>query len=274
MKLFLGTRGKSLDTTDDEFADILRVLGPESITGFDTAREYNNGRSERRLISKLGISRFSFEIITKAFFNPASPENKGTLRADYLVRSVETSLEQLQLARVHVLIIHCDDPSVSVENLCNTLRILYHIGRFEKLGFSRWSAARLTEFLAIWDIKCEIIIYTIINLVTPIDGQSLRLARQYGINLYAHTVFAKGLIFKSPQQILDDKSLELNYRNFYKDKEADFLKVKDKYKNDAEKISATIQYLSSIKEVKAMIVEFSNFAQAKLFKREWDIECK
>lgn len=117
---------------------------------FDTANEYNGGRSEELLGHALRpFSRGSFVVATKACLPvDEGPTNCGLSRK-HLVEQVRASRKRLRVDTIDLLQCHDWDPGTPLEETCSALSDLVRNGEIHYWGVSNWSASQVAHAVEI-----------------------------------------------------------------------------------------------------------------------------
>ena len=110
-------------------ARMYRASRDAGINFFDTADQYNKGRSEEILGELARGHRDDLVIATKAF-NPSGEDlnARGNSRR-HIARAVEKSLKRLQTDRVEILYLHQQDPLAPLEESMRALEDLVRAGK-------------------------------------------------------------------------------------------------------------------------------------------------
>lgn len=115
---------------------------------FDTARSYGNGTSEAMLgqwLRERKIDRSEVFISTKGGFPPADDRHGCRLDAKSLREDLEQSLNDFGFEYFDVFLPHRDHPSVSAEEMMDTLNEFVRQKKIHFIGVSNWSSARIEE---------------------------------------------------------------------------------------------------------------------------------
>ena len=112
----------------------------------DTAVNYTNGASERILGQFLKGKRDRLVVSTKFTMarDPSDPNSGGNHRMN-LMRSVETSLKQLDTDRIELLYLHAWDFTTGAEEVMRTLDDLVRSGKVLYLGICNTPAWKIAE---------------------------------------------------------------------------------------------------------------------------------
>jgi len=139
-QLCFGTMSFGGDADAAMSAKMFRACRDAGINFFDTADEYNKGRSEEILGELIGKERDDLVIATKCF-NPVRDDvnARGGSRR-HLVRAVEASLKRLRTDRVEILFLHRMDPLTPIEETLRGFEDLVRAGKVLYPGLSNHSA--------------------------------------------------------------------------------------------------------------------------------------
>ncbi|MGC6399002.1 aldo/keto reductase [Sphingomonas sp. FW199] len=119
----------------------------------DTAVNYTDGTSERILGTLIRGKRERIVLATKATMSrdPANINSGGNHRLN-LIRSVETSLRQLDTDRIDLLYLHAWDFTTSPEEVMRALDDLVRDGKLLYLGICNTPAWRIAQMQTIADL--------------------------------------------------------------------------------------------------------------------------
>src|SRR4051812_43391050 len=128
------------DADEAAAAKMFRACREAGINYFDTADQYNNGRSEEILGELIGGQRDDLVIATKCY-NPLGRDinARGGSRR-HIVRAAEASLKRLRTDRVEVLFLHQYDPLTPVEETMRALEDLVRAGKVLYPAVSNYAA--------------------------------------------------------------------------------------------------------------------------------------
>ncbi|GFM82590.1 aldo/keto reductase [Pseudomonas cichorii] len=120
----------------------------------DTAVNYTNGASERILGQFLKGKRDRLVVSTKYTMarDPGDPNSGGNHRMN-LVRSVETSLKQLDTDRIELLYLHAWDFTTSADEVMRALDDLVRSGKVLYLGICNTPAWKVAELQTLADLR-------------------------------------------------------------------------------------------------------------------------
>ncbi|KAI9660481.1 MAG: hypothetical protein M1821_009831 [Bathelium mastoideum] len=147
-KVVVGLMGGSIAkgsvslATPSQVGDFLSVLKKHNVKELDTARVYNNGKSEQLLGS--APDKATFAIATKApGFAP------GSLAYQNVTANCNASLQALGLQKLNLYYFHGPDRKTSLEESCKAINDLHRQGKFERFGISNFN---VSEVRSIHDI--------------------------------------------------------------------------------------------------------------------------
>lgn len=139
-QLCFGTMSFGGDADRAESARMYRACREAGINFFDTANNYNDGRSEEILGELARAEREDLVIATKCFSAVgADPNARGGSRR-HVARAVEASLKRLQTDRVDVLFLHQIDRSTPLEETLRAFEDLVRYGKVLYPGLSNHAA--------------------------------------------------------------------------------------------------------------------------------------
>jgi aryl-alcohol dehydrogenase-like predicted oxidoreductase len=148
-RLCFGTMSFGGDADADMSARMYRAVRDAGINFFDTADQYNKGRSEEILGGLMRGHRDDLVIATKCF-NPTGEDRnaKGGSRR-HVLRALEASLKRLQTDRVEVLFLHQIDPRTPIEETLRAFEDLVRAGKVLYPGLSNHAAWQVQQALGI-----------------------------------------------------------------------------------------------------------------------------
>jgi aryl-alcohol dehydrogenase-like predicted oxidoreductase len=148
-QLCFGTMSFGGDADEAAAAAMFKAVRDAGINFFDTADQYNQGRSEEILGRLAAAERDSLVIATKCF-NATGPDvnAKGNSRR-HLSRAVEASLRRLRTDRVEILYLHQHDPSVPAEEAMRALEDMVRAGKVLYPAVSNWAAWQVQQALGV-----------------------------------------------------------------------------------------------------------------------------
>jgi aryl-alcohol dehydrogenase-like predicted oxidoreductase len=128
-QLCFGTMSFGGDADEAMSARMYRACREAGINFFDSADQYNKGRSEEILGELMRGHRDELVIATKSF-NPTGEDlnARGNSRR-HIARAIERSLKRLQTDRVEILYLHQQDPLTPLEESMRALEDLVRAGK-------------------------------------------------------------------------------------------------------------------------------------------------
>jgi len=139
-QLCLGTMSFGGDADQGESAKMYRACREAGINFFDTADQYNKGRSEEILGELMRGHRDELVIATKCFNPTAADVNARGGSRRHISRAIEASLRRLGTDRVEVLYLHQMDPLTPIEETLRAMEDLVRAGKVLYPGLSNHPA--------------------------------------------------------------------------------------------------------------------------------------
>src|SRR5215207_5759532 len=148
-RLCFGTMSFGGDADQAASGEMFKATRDAGINFYDTADQYNKGKSEEILGKLMRGSREDLVIATKCF-NPTGPDRnaKGNSRR-HLSRALEASLKRLQTDRVEILYLHMHDPRTPVEEAMRALEDMVRAGKVLYPALSNWAAWQVQQALGV-----------------------------------------------------------------------------------------------------------------------------
>ena len=139
-QLCCGTMPFGGDADEAASAQMFKACRDLGINFFDTADQYNKGRSEEILGQLMRGSREDLVIATKCFNAMGADLNaKGSSRR-HVSRAVEASLKRLQTDRIDLLYLHMRDPLTPLDETMRALEDVVRSGKVLYPAVSNHSA--------------------------------------------------------------------------------------------------------------------------------------
>ncbi len=139
-ELCFGTMSFGGDADEPMSAAMYKAVRDAGINFFDTANEYNKGRSEEILGRLIKDHRDDLVLATKCF-NPTGPDiNARGANRRHVSQAVEASLRRLQTDRIDVLFLHRFDSATPIDEMMRALEDLVRAGKVIYPAVSNWSA--------------------------------------------------------------------------------------------------------------------------------------
>jgi aryl-alcohol dehydrogenase-like predicted oxidoreductase len=139
-QLCFGTMSFGGDADEAASARMFRACREAGINYFDTADQYNKGRSEEILGELMRGQRDELVIATKCYNPTGSDINARGGSRRHIVRAAEASLRRLQTDRVEVLFLHQYDPLTPAEETLRALEDLVCAGKVLYPAVSNYAA--------------------------------------------------------------------------------------------------------------------------------------
>jgi aryl-alcohol dehydrogenase-like predicted oxidoreductase len=139
-QLCFGTMSFGGDADPGESAKMYRACREAGINFFDSANNYNNGRSEEILGELMRAERDDLVIATKCFTPVGKDLNARGGSRRHVTRAVEASLRRLQTDRVEVLFLHQIDRLTPLEETMRAFEDLVRAGKVVYPGLSNHAA--------------------------------------------------------------------------------------------------------------------------------------
>jgi aryl-alcohol dehydrogenase-like predicted oxidoreductase len=139
-ELCMGTMAFGGDADAAEAGRMFRAARDAGINFFDTADQYNNGRSEEVLGELIRGGRDDLVIATKCF-NPTGPDvNARGANRRHVRRAVEASLKRLGTDRVEILFLHHYDHHTPLDEHVRALEDMVRSGKVLYPALSNYAA--------------------------------------------------------------------------------------------------------------------------------------
>ena len=152
-QLCFGTMSFGGDADEAASAAMFKAVRDAGINFFDTADQYNQGRSEE-IFGRLAKGMREDLVIATKCFNPTGADinARGNSRR-HLARAIEGSLSRLQTDRVEILYLHQHDPSVPVEEAMRALEDMVRGGKVLYPAVSNWAAWQVQQALGVQEAQ-------------------------------------------------------------------------------------------------------------------------
>ena len=197
-QLCFGTMSFGGDADEATSASMYKAVRDAGINFFDTANEYNKGRSEE-ILGRLAKDHRNDLVITTKCFNKTGPDvNAGGANRRHVVQAVEASLRRLQTDRIDVLFLHRFDPVTPIDEMMRGLEDLVRSGKVIYPAVSNWSAWQTQRAVDIQernDWARLQVIQPMYNLVKrQAEVELLPMAAANGIGVIPYSPAAAGLL--------------------------------------------------------------------------------
>jgi aryl-alcohol dehydrogenase-like predicted oxidoreductase len=146
-QLCFGTMSFGGDADEAGCAAMYRACRDAGINFFDTANNYNKGRSEEILGGLMHSEREDLVVATKCFTPVGSDLNARGGSRRHVTRAVEASLKRLQTDRVDVLYLHQIDVRTPLEETLRAFEDLVRAGKMVYAALSNHAAWQTQQAL-------------------------------------------------------------------------------------------------------------------------------
>jgi aryl-alcohol dehydrogenase-like predicted oxidoreductase len=197
-QLGFGTMSFGGDADEPACAAMYRACRDEGINFFDTADQYNKGRSEEILGELARGERESLVIATKCF-NPTGPDvnARGSSRR-HVTRALEASLRRLRTDRVEILFLHHYDALTPLEEQMRALEDLVRAGKVLYPAVSNFSAWQTQLALGVQERAGWARLQAIQPMYNLVKRQAevelLPMATANGLSVFPYSPAAGGLL--------------------------------------------------------------------------------
>ncbi len=197
-RLCFGTMSFGGDADAATSAAMYKACRDAGINFYDTADQYNKGKSEEILGGLVKGHRDELVIATKCF-NPMGEDvnARGNSRR-HVTRAVEASLKRLQTDRVEVLFLHQIDALVPIEEQMRAIEDVVRAGKVLYPAVSNWSAWQTQQALAAQEANGWArmqLIQPMYNLVKrQAEVEILPMAAANGVGVIPYSPGAAGLL--------------------------------------------------------------------------------
>ncbi len=170
------------------------------ITFFDTADNYNAGRSEEIMGSTLMkmARREDLVISTKVGIRQSPSQNDVGTGRKHLLASIDEQLKRLQTDYIDVYQLHRLDPYTPVEETMYTLDQIVKSGKVRYIGGSTMPAYKFAQMIMIADWKGyarPIAMQNLYNLIAREEEKEMnRLCHEQGVGLIPYSPLARGFL--------------------------------------------------------------------------------
>jgi aryl-alcohol dehydrogenase-like predicted oxidoreductase len=170
------------------------------ITFFDTADNYNAGRSEEIMGSTLMkmARREDLVISTKVGIRQSPSQNDVGTGRKHLMSSIDQQLKRLQTDYIDVYQVHRLDPHTPMEETMYTLDQIVRSGKVRYIGGSTMPAYKFAQMCMIADWKGyakPIAMQNLYNLIAREEEREMnRLCHEQGVGLIPYSPLARGFL--------------------------------------------------------------------------------
>ena len=197
-ELCFGTMSFGGDADEAMSGAMYKAVRDAGINFFDTANEYNKGRSEEILGRLIKDHRDDLVLSTKCF-NATGPDiNARGANRRHVVQAVENSLRRLQTDRIEVLFLHRFDALTPIDESVGALGDLVRAGKVIYPAVSNWSAWQTQRAVDIQErnnwARLQVIqpMYSLVKRQAEVE--ILPMAAANGIGVIPYSPAAAGLL--------------------------------------------------------------------------------
>ena len=219
-QLCFGTMSFGGDADEAAAAAMFKAVRDAGINFFDTADQYNKGRSEE-ILGKLARGAREDLVIATKCFNPTGPDvnAKGNSRR-HLTRALELSLKRLQTDRVEILYLHMHDPLVPVDEAMRALEDMVRAGKVLYPAVSNWSAWQVQQAIGVQEAHRWVRLQAIQPMYNLVKRQAeveiLPMAAANDLAVFPYSPAAAGLLSgkyleKQSGRLVTNKMYEARY---------------------------------------------------------------
>jgi aryl-alcohol dehydrogenase-like predicted oxidoreductase len=224
-QLSLGTMMFGGQTNENESLLIMQYAYENGINFFDTANNYNDGKSECIVGKFLKGKRDKVLLATKVRYKTCNNDsyNEMGLGRRNILNSVDASLRRLETDYVDILYMHAPDYETSLGETLETMSELVKSGKARYIGVSNFAAWQIADMLSICekhDYVSPIITQNVYNLLNRgIETELVPFLKTHNLNLTVYNPIAAGLLSGkySPGILIKNTRFALNksYANRY-----------------------------------------------------------
>jgi aryl-alcohol dehydrogenase-like predicted oxidoreductase len=197
-QLCFGTMSFGGDADEATSAEMFKAVRDAGINFFDTADQYNKGKSEEILGKLMRGSRDGLIVATKVF-NAVGPDvnAKGSSRR-HVSRAVDACLKRLQTDRVEIMYLHMRDALTPLEETLRALEDAVRAGKVLYPALSNHSAWETQAALGIQDANGWARVQAIQPMYNLVKRQAeveiLPMAAANGVSVFPYSPAAAGLL--------------------------------------------------------------------------------
>lgn len=182
------------DVIDDESVAAVKLAFSLGVNFYDTAQAYGCGHSERVLAQGLaGLPRDEVIIATKTGLQwDAEEKISKNSRPEYILRSLEDSLDRLQVETIDLFQVHWPDENVPIAETAAAMKQCLDSGKIRAAGVSNYSVEQMTEFMAVCPLHSLQPPYSL--LTRDIEAEILPFCREHNVGILAYSPMARGLL--------------------------------------------------------------------------------
>ena len=270
-RLCFGTMSFGGDADAPTSAAMYKACRDAGINFYDTADQYNKGKSEEILGGLIKGHRDDLVIATKCF-NPTSEDinARGNSRR-HVTRAIEASLKRLQTDRVEILFLHMFDKHTPIDESMRALEDLVRAGKVLYPVVSNWAAWQIQKAVSAQETNRWArlqVIQPMYNLVKrQAEVEILPMAAANGIGVIPYSPGAAGLLSgkysgAASGRLKTNKMYEARYGEKWMFEVADKFVAFCKQRN-LNPVSAAVAWVGAHPAITAPIIGARNLDQLK-----------
>jgi aryl-alcohol dehydrogenase-like predicted oxidoreductase len=192
-QLCFGTMSFGGDADEATSAAMYRACREAGINFFDTADQYNKGRSEEILGGLASGHRDELVIATKCYNPTGSDVNARGNSRRHISRAVEASLKRLRTDRVEILFLHQQDPLTPLEESLRGLEDVARAGKVLYPGLSNHSAWQAQQAIGLQErqawVRLQVIqpMYNLVKRQAEVEILPMAQSNSIGVTPYSPT---------------------------------------------------------------------------------------
>ena len=270
-ELCFGTMSFGGDADEATSGAMYKAVRDAGINFFDSANEYNKGKSEE-ILGRLAKGHRDDLVITTKCFNPIREDvnARGGSRR-HIVQAVEASLKRLQTDRIDVLFMHRYDVVTPIDETMRALEDLVRAGKVIYPAVSNWSAWQTQRAVDIQEhnnwARLQVIqpMYSLVKRQAEVE--LLPMAAANGIGCIPYSPAAAGLLSgkyfgQATGRLKTNKMYEARYGDAW------MFEVAEKYtafckEKGLHPVSTAIAWVGTHPAVTAPIIGARNVEQLK-----------
>jgi aryl-alcohol dehydrogenase-like predicted oxidoreductase len=270
-RLCFGTMSFGGDADAATSAAMYKACRDAGINFYDTADQYNKGKSEEILGGLIKGHRDELVIATKCFNPIAEDVNARGNSRRHVTRALDASLKRLQTDRVDVLFLHMFDKRTPIEEQMRALEDAVRAGKVLYPAVSNWAAWQVQKAVAAQEASGWArlqVIQPMYNLVKrQAEVELLPMAEANGIGVIPYSPAAAGLLSGTDSgtatgRLKTNKMYEARYGEKW------MFEVADKFaafckQRGLHPVSAAVAWVGANPAVTAPIIGARNLDQLK-----------
>jgi aryl-alcohol dehydrogenase-like predicted oxidoreductase len=270
-ELCFGTMSFGGDADEATSAAMYKAVRDAGINFFDSADEYNKGKSEE-ILGRLAKGHRDELVLTTKCNSQQGPDvnARGTSRR-HVVRAVEASLKRLQTDRIDVLFLHRYDALTPIEESMRALEDVVRAGKVIYPAVSNWSAWQTQRAVDIQErsdwARLQVIqpMYSLVKRQAEVE--ILPMAQHNGIGVIPYSPAAAGLLSgkyfgQASGRLKTNKMYEARYGEAWAFETAEKYVALCKHKG-LHPVSTAIAWVAAHPAVTAPIIGARNLDQLK-----------